>query len=135
MGVFKEEAHTFETIAKNSKRIFNDAADLGYPYVDNKPDNNVKQLIESINGLKKLDKKFPDEKLFIRNRQSWGTRGTYTRGVSLDVIIFWEQNNGNDCGTKYHISFNKLNPKHPSNLHKGNDSFISVDIERHIEPT
>ena len=131
MGVFKEEAHTFETVAKKQSRIFNDAADYGYPYKKDNPPTEIKDLVDSITSLKKLDAQFPEEKDLVRNRTTWGDG----EGVSLDVIIFWEQDEGRDFGTKYSISFNKMKANHPSNLHKGCDAFISVDIEPYSEPT
>jgi len=129
MGVFKEEAHIFEEVARNSKQIFNDAADYGYPYDSKRIPLSVQNLINTVNDLKKIDAQYPNEKNLVRNRQSgkdW---------VSLDVIIFWERDEGYDCGTKYSILFAKINPNHPSNMFKGSDSFISVSCERYSERT
>jgi len=127
MGVFKEEAHTFETVAKMQSQIFNDAADYGFPYKTKNVPESVSELIKSVKTLKELDAQFPEEKELVRNRTTWGD------GVSLDVIIFWEQDEGMDCGTKYSIAFNKMKANHPSNLHKGCDAFISVNIQSHNE--
>ena len=73
-----------------------------------------------------IDKKFPEEKNVIRNREEWDG------GVSVDVIIFWEQDEGYYRGTKYHISFNRLK-KHPSLLAKDCNAYLSVDIEPYME--
>jgi hypothetical protein len=127
MGVFKEEASVIENVAKKQTRIYNDAADHGYPYDINNPTSDIKALIDVIKQFKALDKEFSDgSKPIIRNRQVWGT------GVTLDVIIFWEQDGGIFSGTKYTISFNKTS-KHPSLINKSCNGFISIDINRHSE--
>jgi hypothetical protein len=130
MGAFKEEAHVIEDIAKKQTRIYNDAADYGLPYDIKNPRKDIKELIRVLREFKALDKKYPDEKLFVRNRQVWGDKKT--GGVSLDVIIFWEKDEGFYMGTKYHISFN-VTPKHPSLINKECNGFISVDISPHKE--
>lgn len=126
MGVFKEEAHTFENVAKNQVRIYNDAADYGYPYNTENPPESIKRLLESIKTFKELDARFPDEEKFIRNREEWGD------GVSVDVIIFWEKDEGYLCGTKYHITFQKTG-RHPSKINKDCNAFISVSYDRYKE--
>lgn len=126
MGVFKEEAHTFENIARNQTRIYNDAADYGYPYNMKSPPKPVKELLDSIKTFKELDAQYPGESKFIRNREEWGD------GVSIDVIIFWEEDMGYYCGTKYHITFQKTGT-HSSKIMKGSNAFISVDIDRYKE--
>ena len=131
MGVFKEEAHTFETVAQKQSQIFNDAADYGFPYKRQSPPAPISELLASVASLKKLDGDFPKERPFLRNRTTWGEGDN--EGVSVDVIIFWEEDEGYYCGTKYAISFNKMKPNHPSNLHKGCDSFINVHIEPYKE--
>lgn len=130
MGVFKEEAHAFETIAKKSQRIYNDAADHGYPYNTQDPPEEVIRVIDVINDLKKLDGEYPEEKNLVRNRQTWGEGNS--GGVSVDVIIFWEEDEGYHMGTKYSISFNKT-PKHPSLINKEFDGFISVNVDPYSE--
>ena len=130
MGVIKEEAHVIENVAKKQTRIYNDSADYGYPYKMDNPTPDVTELIRVIGEFKALDKKYPKEKLFIRNRETWG-KGS-TAGVSLDIIIFWEMDEGYYCGTKYHISFNKT-PKHSTLINRECDAFISVDIESYKE--
>jgi len=120
MGVFKEEAHTFEYVESRQTRIYNDAADYGYPYDTKNIHLDIKALLASLNTFKMLDEEFPDEKPFIRNRQVWGD------GVSVDVIIFWEKDMGYYMGTKYSISFNKTPASH-SLINKNCDAFISVD--------
>ena len=127
MGAFKEEAITFEEVEKNQERIFSDAADIGYPYKESAPDFRIKSLIDSIRILRKFDANYPDEKPFIRNRQTWKD------GVSIEVVIFWEVDEGYYCGTKYTITFNRIKPNHPSNLHKGCNAFISVESKRYTE--
>jgi len=126
MGVFKEEAHIFENIAKKQKRIFNDAADYGYPYNTKNPPQEVTDVFDTISQLTKMDKEFPGEKPFVRNREAW------EGGVSVDVIIFWEEDEGYLWGTKYHISFNRTGT-HSSKIDKDSNAFISVDVERYKE--
>lgn len=126
MGVFKEEAHVFEMIARQQIRIYTDAADYGYPYNTNNVPQNIKNVFSSIYRLQDLDKKFPEEKNLVRNRQTW--KG----GVSVDVIIFWEKDEGYYRGTKYTISFNKT-AGHNTRIDKTKDAFISIDITSHIE--
>jgi hypothetical protein len=126
MGVFKEEAHVFEAVAKNQTCIYNDAADYGYPYDVDSPPSEIRDLISAVKGLQELDKKFPEERNLVRNRQEWAG------GVSVDVVIFWEQDEGYYCGTKYSIAFNKIESKY-SLLDKSCNAFITVDIDRHVE--
>ena len=129
MGVFKEEAHTFENVARFEKLIWNDACDRGYPYEKDNPPQDIKDLIESVNHFKGLDASYPHEKPFIRKRQVW------TGGVSLTIRIGWEIDEGVECGTQYTISFARIaNPKHPNLLHKGCTAFISVEVEPYREP-
>jgi hypothetical protein len=136
MGVFKEEAHAFETIAKKQSRIFNDAADYGFAYNTKNPDAEVQAVIEAVNSLKDLDNKFPEERPLVRNRMKWGNHDNKgATGVSVDVIIFWEKDEEDYYnGTKYHISFNKIeNINEYSKIQKDCDAFISVDIEPYSE--
>ena len=84
MGVFKEEAHVLENIASKQTRIYNDAADYGYPYNTKDVPPEVTAVFETIKNLQELDAKYPGEKNLVRNRQTW--KG----GVSVDVIIFWK---------------------------------------------
>lgn len=130
MGVFKEEAHAFETIAKNSKRIYNDAADYGFPYKEGDPPMVVKDVIDAINDFKASDKEYHSDGTpgFIRKRESWKD------GVSVTVRIAWEVDEGMYCGTQYTISFNRTGSTHPSLINKNADCFMSVDIERYTEP-
>ena len=130
MGVFKEEAHVIEAVATKQCRIYNDAADYGYPYNTDNPTSKIKALINVIKQLKALDEEYPEEKEIVRNRQKWGDKKS--GGVFLDVIIFWEKDEGLDCGTKFSISFNRT-PKHPSLLNKSCNGFISIDIQRYSE--
>ena len=129
MGVFKEEAHAFETIAEKSERIYNDAADYGYPYNTKEPDAYVKRVIEAVKDLKGLDRKYPREFPLIRNREKW------SNGVSITIRIAWEIDEGYYRGTEYTITVNKVNPKHPSFLHKGSgaNAFMSVDVSSYKE--
>ena len=119
MGVFKEEANAFETIAKAQRRIYSDAADRGVPFDYKNPSSQVKRVFDIIKELK-------DNDFIVRNRQEW--KG----GVSVDVIFFWEEDEGYYRGTKYFISFNRSGNT-PSKIEKGYDSFLSVDIEPYME--
>jgi hypothetical protein len=133
MGVFKEEASTFEAINFKQVRIFTDAADYGVPYNTKDVPGEVTAVFETLAQLKKLDAEFPHEKKFIRNRQTWGAHDNKpATGVSVDVIIFWEQDEGYDMGTKYTISVDKLQRTH-SLIHKDCNAYISVDITRVTE--
>ena len=119
MGVFKEEANAFEKIAKAQRKIYSDAADFGVPFLYKNPSPDIKRIFDIINQLK-------DSDFIVRNRQEW--KG----GVSVDVIFFWEQDEGYYRGTKYSISFNYA-PNTPSKIEKGYDSFISIDVEPYME--
>jgi hypothetical protein len=130
MGVFKEEASTFETVYKKSKRIFTDAADFGFPYDSKNPPEEIKAVLATMRTLKNLDLSYPEEKEFVRNRQTWGNN--QNGGVSADVIIFWDQDEGYYRGTKYHISFNRTT-NGATKIQKECDSFISIDIEPYSE--
>jgi len=129
MGVFKEEATIIEAVAHRQARIYSDAADYGYAYNTNNPDKAIKSLINALDEFKAMDKEFPEDKPFIRNRQVWGDNKI--GGVSIDLIIFWEKDKGYYKGTKYSISFSKISP-HPSLLVKGN-GYISIDINPYSE--
>ena len=132
MGVFKEEAHTFETIAKKQVQIYNDAADSGYPYNISDLPPDIERLLLSVKVFKELDIKFPDEKKMIRKRESWDG------GVSVVIRIGWEIEpagggiNKIEHGTQYTISFNRTS-KHPSLINKECDAFISVDYKGYSE--
>lgn len=126
MGVFKEEAHAFETIARNSRQIFTDAADLGVPFNYKNPSPEVQAVFRAIQIMTDLDKSYPEEKPLIRNRQTW--KG----GVSVDAIIFWERDEGYYRGTKYHICFSHI-PRTASQIEPEYDAMISVDVEPYME--
>ena len=131
MGVFKEEAHTFETVSKKQVRIYNDAADFGFPYNISDLPQDIERLLLSVKTFKELDIKFPDEKKMIRKRETWNG------GVSGVIRIGWEIEPGVgvnkiEHGTEYTISFNRT-PKHPSLLNKEYDAFISVNYEGYSE--
>jgi len=129
MGAFKEEAIAFETITKNSKRIYNDSADYGFPYKESDPPMIVQNALNAISELKASDKEYHSDgsKGFIRKRESWKD------GVSITIRIAWEEDEGMYCGTQYTISFNRTK-RHPSLIDKNSDCFMSVDIERYTEP-
>lgn len=126
MGVFKEEAHVLENIAKKQTQIYSDAADYGYPYNTKNVPPEVTAVFDVINELKALDKKYPGEKNLVRNRRTW--RG----GVSVDVIIFWEMDEGYYMGTKYMVTFQHMG-NDPSRINKEANAFVSVDVERYRE--
>ena len=131
MGVFKEEASTFEAINFKQVRIYNDAADYGISYNTKDVPGEVTAVFRTLAELKTMDGQFPAEKPFIRNRQTWG-EGTKHAGVSIEVVIFWEQDEGYHFGTKYFISFNKLSHTY-SLINKEANAVISVDIEPYKE--
>lgn len=114
MGVFKEHAIAFETVAEKQVQIYNDAADYGFPYNINNIPSDVKLLIEYVNDLK--------YSLLIVNRIET------ISGVDITIQIGWEIDEGFECGTQYDISFNRIG-KTPSNIHKDCNAFISVNIE------
>lgn len=126
MGVFKEEAHILENVARKQQRIFRDSADFGYPYNTADIPQDIRDLINVVNGFKQRDKRY-HELPFIRNRQEWSD------GVSLDVVIFWEADEGYYWGTKYSISFNKISGKHPELIDRNANAFISINVSRHKE--
>lgn len=126
MGVFKEEAHVFENIASKQTRIYKDAADYGYPYNTKDVPPEVTAVFDVISEFKAMDARSKRERPFVRNRQTW--KG----GVSVDVIIFWEIDEGYYMGTKYMITFQYIG-KDPSRINKEADAFISVDVERYSE--
>ena len=131
MGVFKEEAWTFEEVARKQQRIFADACDYGLPYNTGNPPAEILMLIESVKQFQELDKKYPDEKKFIRHRQTW------EGGVEVTIRIGWEIDEGMECGTEYVISYcfiAKRYEKDPCYLHKGCDAYISVYAEAYREP-
>ncbi|MFW6311057.1 MAG: hypothetical protein ACOC1K_02355 [Nanoarchaeota archaeon] len=130
MGIFKEEAFVIESIAKKQSRIYNDSIDNGYTFSTKNIPSEIKDLYRVINDFKKSDlryKKIGNNEGFVRNREQW------TNGVSLEIVIFWEIDEGYKIGTKYTITYNKINSKHPSLIQKGNDSFISIEIKTHRE--
>ncbi len=126
MGVFKEEAIAFETIEKKQVQIFSDAADYGFPYDFKKPSSEITAVYGAIIMFQGLDKKFREDQKLVRNRQEWET------GVSVDVVIFWEKDEGYYKGTKYSISFNRLKD-HPSLLVKDANAFLSIHSEPYME--
>jgi hypothetical protein len=130
MGVFKEEAHAFEQVAERQKQIFDDACDYGYPYNTGEKNPLVESLIQSVKHFQELDKLFPDEKPFIRRRETW------TGGVTVVIRIAWEIDGGMECGSEYTITFCSLKhfQKKPYFFHPGCDAYISVDSIRYKEP-
>jgi len=119
MGVFKEEAHTFENVARKQVQIWNDAADYGYPYNTANPTPEITRLINSVHELKEY-------KTLFRKREQW------ENGVKVTIRIAWELDEGFYHGTQYAFSFNKT-PKHPSLIRKDCDAFICVEIEPYSE--
>jgi len=131
MGVFKEEAHIFETVAKYQDRIYNDAADYGFPYDTNNVPKNVQAVFDIIAEFKEIDNQGGRKvKKFINNRQTWGEGKT--KGVSVDVIIYWEENEGYLHGTKCSISFNNT-AGHYTKFKPDCDAFISIYVEPYKE--
>lgn len=130
MGVFKEEAYTFDIVARSQRAIFSDACDIGYPYNKDKEYPMVQDLMTSINTFKELDKKYPDEKKFIRSRTTW------KNGVTIVIRIGWEIDEGMECGTEYTISYCFIGEmkKKPYLLDQNCNAFISVDSKPYREP-
>jgi hypothetical protein len=120
MGVFKEEARTFEEIENRSKQIFNDACDYGFAYNSNRVPKCVNELVNAISGLKNssLCKKYEKTE-------------NYTNVV---IEIAWEIDEGMECGTRYTIFAHKLKPNDPSLIEKGNNVYVSVDSESYRKP-
>ena len=135
MGVFKEEAHIFEQVQRNQRRIFKDAADIGYPYRSIAPVVPIAEAIQAIIRSQALDKKFPNEKPLVRSRETWGTPGQ--DGVKVVIRIGWEIDAGQECGTEYTISVNNLGTRYaksPNFLCHGSDAFMSIDSKPYTEP-
>jgi len=126
MGVFKEEANTFENVARKQTRIYNDVAAYGYPYNTAYPPSDITRLIDSVSEFKGIDKNSASKRKFIRNREQW------SGGVSVTIRIAWEMDEGYYVGTQYVIFFNKT-PKQHSLINKDCNAFISVDISRYQE--
>ena len=130
MGVFKEEASAIKAVADKQARIYSDAADYGYAYDIKNPPKDIKNLIDVLANFKAMDEEFPEDKPIIRNREVWGDN--IMGGVSIDVIIFWEKDEGYYKGTKYSISFNKIS-KHPSLINQDCTEYIYIDIKSYKE--
>jgi hypothetical protein len=134
MGVFKEEAFTFEDVAKRQKQIWNDACDYGMPYNTGNVPKEISALLASIITFQELDKKYPNEKRFIRKRDEWFVNKEM-KGVTIVIRIGWELEDRMEYGTEYTITYcfigNK--DKHPSFLCHGCNAFISVDAIRYTE--
>jgi hypothetical protein len=134
MGVFKEEAHTFEDVAKRQKQIWNDACDYGMPYNTGNVPKEISALLASIIHFQELDKEYPDEKPFIRKRDEWFVKKEM-RGVTIVIRIGWETDGQREMGSEYTISYTFIGnkDKHPSFLHPGCNAFISVDSSSYSE--
>lgn len=93
MGVYKELAHEIESLGKQQKRIYSDAADFGIP-IKSKSDPLLKQFVKIINEAKESFK-------IKRTPSKYGT------GQSVDVsfTIPWEQDEGMYVGTKYTLGY------------------------------
>lgn len=120
MGLFKEHAIAFETIAKKQSRIYNDACDYGYLYNIGEAPQEIKDLIYFANDLRRNP--------FMQKREAW------KNGVTIVLHIGWEIDEGMECGTQYTITFNKITPNHPSLIIKGKNAFISVDVQPYRKP-
>lgn len=115
MGVFKEHANAFETVAKRQSRIYTDAADYGVTYNSKNVPVDVKRLIDMVNDLKGT--------LLIKKRTE------YLHGVEVIIEIAWEIDEGFECGTRYTINFNKISGN--SRIDKNTNAMISVDINNY----
>lgn len=125
MGVFKEHAHAFETVERMSKRIYDDAADFGFPYNEQNPPQQIKDLLNMVNDLKGSS--------LIQSRSVWGVRGSKSiRGCQLKIRIGWEVDEGYERGTQYLISFNRSNSI--KRAQPGCDCFITVESSSYSTP-
>lgn len=133
MGIFKEEAHIFNVVAKKQRQIYNDACDYGYPYLKEIPPTDILQLFASIKTFADLDKQFPEEKKFIRKREQ------YFEGVQITIRIGWAIENGMEVGSEYIIAYTYLGKRYsnlPNAMVKEQliNCFVSVDCNRYSEP-
>lgn len=119
MGAFKEHAISFETVAKRQTRIYSDAADYGCPYNTKNVPDDINLLIHYANDLKGTSLQH--------------SRTEHDSGVDITFRIGWEIDEGFECGTEYHLSFNRT-PKHPSLIHKDCNAFISVKCNSYRTP-
>lgn len=132
MGVFKEEAHAFETIACKSKQIYTDACDYGYAYNTKNVPTDIQNCINAVNKFKSLDTKFPNGNPFIIKREEYGTQNTNVHGVTLTIQIAWEVDEGMECGTEYQISFHYNNVA--THIDKTCNAFIEVNCKPYRIP-
>jgi hypothetical protein len=118
MGVFKEEAHAIETIARLSGPIFTDAADYGYAFNIQSPDGHATRLIDVVADLKNT---------------SLCKSSVKTKEESKVVIeIAWEIDEGMEFGTRYTICTYRSTG--PSRVRKDCNAFFNVNIEPYRKP-
>lgn len=130
MGVFKEEANMLEEINHISRRIYNDAADYGFPFDEKDPPQQAKNVFNIIKELTAADEQYPSDPKFIRNANKWGSGKN--AGKSVDIILFWEKDEGYYRGTKYTVSFQRMKSKDHSKIVNG-DCYLNVTAKPFIE--
>ena len=122
MGVFKEHAHAFETVARHQDQIWNDSCDYGYAYNTANPPQEIKDLLFFVKDLKGTS--------LQRKYSSYPEIGH----VSATFRIGWEIDEGMECGTQYRVSFQKITSNRFNLRQPDADAFITVDIESYREP-
>ena len=110
MGLYKEQAAVFEKVERLQRQVWPDAADVGI-VVSVKSDPAVKAVKTAIFEIKDL----------VQKRETWGDN--VFGGVTVDIFIPWEEDDGCFIGTKYHITYN-FDSRAPRNKRAKN--FITV---------
>ena len=119
MGVYKEEAHEFEMVAKQQHQLYPDAADFGVRVLDPEIDGNVKRIQRGLAGLK-------DSLKITREFVDYETGKTST----TKVFIPWEQEGDLFLGTLYTIEYIHTKPEYRG---KKDTDYISIYMERHSQ--
>ncbi|MCK9574665.1 MAG: hypothetical protein WC979_00240 [Candidatus Pacearchaeota archaeon] len=122
MGVFKEEAKSFETVESKQYRIYKDAADYGYAYNSNNIPAEIKLLIDNVKGLNGTS--------LMKSREAAADNKSW---VNVVIEIAWEIDEGMECGTHYAIGFCKITSKNEL-IDKTADSYISVYSKNYRRP-
>jgi len=115
MGVFKEHANAFETLAKKQSRIYNDACDYGVSYNKKNPPKEVQAVIHFVKDLKGSS--------LIKNRI------IHPQGVTTIIRIGWEMDEGKERGTQYTIAYNEISGI--SRINRNHNACIMIDIKNY----